>query len=446
MADFQHFSLSIPETEKPRIVVVGGGFGGLNFIKELDKQEVQIVLLDVHNYNMFQPLLYQVATAGLEPDSITKPFRNILHRKSDIYFRMVKVQEILPEEDLIRTIVGDLRYDYLVIATGTKTNFYGNKRIEDLAFPLKRVTDSLNLRSQIFQVFEYASLAKSYEDRDRLTNFVIVGGGPTGVEIAGALAELKRHILPHDFPDLDFDMMDIVLVESNARLLTGMSEKASSRALKDLKKMGVKVELNSLVKDFDGKCAELSDGRKIPTDTLIWAAGVTGNLIKGIPEEAIQRGRIIVNEFNQVHTRTNIFAIGDIAFLVNEEYPKGHPGVAQVAIQQGQQLARNLKRMWKKLDMKPFKYVDKGNLATIGRNKAVADLPGNIKFGGFLAWVIWMFVHVYYLIGFRNKLMTFVNWAWSYFTYDKGARLIIRPYVKKGDVLAEEFVLKNEMV
>lgn len=440
----QFLTFNIPETDLPRVVIIGGGFAGINLAKKLDGNKFQIVLLDLQNYHMFQPLLYQVATAGLEPDSIASPFRKILQGKKNFYFRNLKVKSIDPVAKEVSTVIGELAYDYLVMATGTKTNFFGNEKIAEAAFPLKRVGQALDLRSQVFQSFEAASMAKSIENQDRLSNFVIVGGGPTGVEVSGALAELKKYILPKDYPDLDFDLMRIILVEGNDRLLAGMSEAAGKRAQKDLERMGVQLIFSKFVTDFEDGLVVLDDGETIVCETLIWAAGVKGALIDGLEEEQIERSRIKVDGFNQVEGFNDLFALGDIALMKTEAYPNGHPQVAQPAIQQANLLAKNLNKSADPAKWKSFKYFDKGSMATIGRNRAVADLPKGFYIGGFFAWAIWIFIHVFFLIGFKNKITTFWNWIYNYFTLDRGARLIIRPFVRKGDVLRETFVRENQ--
>ena len=423
-------SVKIPEINKPRIVIIGGGFGGIQVANKLRRKGFQIVLLDRNNYHTFQPLLYQVATAGLEPDSIAGPLRKQFDNHDDFHFRMLEVLEINPEESKVITSVGDLSYDYLVIAAGSKTNYFGNNTLEKNVFPLKKVTQALDLRSHILQNFEKSVLTSDPKELKSLMNFVVVGGGPTGVELSGALAELKNHVLPRDYPELEFDKMQIHLVEGTTRLLNGMSDFAGDKSLKYLKNLGVQVSLGTLVQSYEDNQAILSNGDKILSQTVIWAAGVKGNLIKGVEEaNAIKQTRLVVDEFNKLNGFDNIYAIGDIALMETEAYPKGHPMVAQVAIQQGQRLAKNFIKMSLEKPLAPFKYKDKGSMATIGRNKAVADLPV-ASFGGLMAWLIWMFIHLISLIGFRNKLVTFNNWVWSYFTYDRGTRLIIRKFSK----------------
>jgi len=386
-------------------------------------------MFDRHNYHTFQPLLYQVATAGLEPDSIAGPLRKLLEKGRGFYFRMAKVTGIHPEQNYISTEIGNLEYDYLVLATGSKTNYFGHEEKFTKAFPLKQVPQALDLRSHILQNFEKATITASPTERQRLLNMVIVGGGPTGVEVAGALGELKKHVLPKDYPDVDFSQMNITLIEGLPRLLNGMSTKSGQKSLAYLQKLGVEVKLSTMVNSFDGKTVQLGDDTTIISSTLIWAAGVRGNVIPGLKAEAVERSRVRVDRMNRVEGYENIFAIGDLAHMETEDYPKGHPMLAPVAIQQGRLLAANLERLKNGQEMKPFKYLDKGSMATIGRNKAVADLPGGLNLGGFMAWLTWMFVHLIYIIGFRNKIVVFSNWAWNYFTYDRGTRLIIRPFI-----------------
>lgn len=425
--------MNIPQITTPRVVIIGGGFAGIALAKKLAKQEVQVVMLDKHNYHTFQPLLYQVSTGGLEPDSIAYPIRKILSRYPNFYFRLAKVAKINPEAKKVETDIGFLKYDYLVLATGSKTNFFGNKEIELNSMIMKTVPEALNLRSLILQNFEKALLTDSLDEQDALLNFVIVGGGPTGVELAGALAEIKKGILPKDYPDLDTRRAQINIVQSSERVLDGMSEVASRKAEEFLEKMGVNIWKDTLVTGYDGDIVRTNSDLTFRTATMIWAAGVEGDLIDGLKssECLLPGNRLKVNEFLQVGHYENIFAIGDIACMISEDYPRGHPMVAQVAIQQGNNLGNNLlKILGKKTDLTPFVYKDKGTMATIGRNKAVVDLP-SWKFQGFFAWFVWMFVHLLSLIGFRNRAIVFVNWVYNYIRFDRAARLIIRPYKKK---------------
>lgn len=424
-------TMNIPETGVPRIVVIGGGFAGISFIKKLRNQKVQIVLFDRHNYHTFQPLLYQVSTAGLEPDSIAYPLRKIFRNLNDFHFRMAEVEKINPEQNTISTSIGDLRYDYLVIATGTRTNYFGNESISQNSMPMKTVPQALDIRSLMLQNIEKADIATDESERKRLLNFVIAGAGPTGVELAGALAEFRKGILEHDYPELDEDEMNVHLIEGQDRVLPPMSEVVSKKAQKFLEQLGVEVHLGTYISGYDGKTVTTNDGKKFETATFIWAAGVTGALVAGIDGKYLvgRANRYNVDAFNKIIGLENIYALGDIALMQSEKYPKGHPQVAQPAIQQGKHLGKNFKKMLLGKKMEPFEYRDKGTMATVGRNKAVVDI-GKMHFGGFIAWFLWMFVHLWFLIGFRNRVITFFNWTYNYINYDRAARLIIRPFKK----------------
>ena len=423
--------MNIPQSNLPRVVIIGGGFAGINLVKTLSNKNVQVVLIDKHNYHTFQPLLYQVSSSGLEPDSIAYPLRKIIKKHKTTFFRLAEVEQIIPEKNEIVTSIGNLNYDYLVIATGTKTNYFGNKDIEEHSMPMKTVPQALNIRSLILQNFEKAAIANTKEEREAYLNFVIVGAGPTGVELAGAIAELKNNILPRDYNDLNPSDMHIQLLEGSKRVLPPMSEHASKKAEQFLKELGVKVHCDTIVKDYDGLTVTTNSDLVLQSETLIWAAGVTGAPIKGLKAGALMEkaNRYTVNEFNQVTDYDNIFAIGDIALMKSEEYPKGHPQVAQPAIQQGKLLGKNLIRLITNKPMEPFSYFDKGSMATIGRNKAVVDLKA-YKFGGFFAWFIWMFVHLMSLVGFRNRVIVLFNCTYNYINFDKAARIIIRPFKK----------------
>lgn len=422
-------SLNIPDTSLARVVIVGCGFGGLSLAKKLNKKPFQVVMIDKHNYHTFQPLLYQVATAGLEPDSIAYPIRNIFKGQKEFYFRMAEAVEIKADEKILCTDIGEIDYDHLIIASGSSTNYFGMKDMELGSMPMKTVPEALNLRSLMLQNFEAASLTNDLEERERLMNFVIVGAGPTGVELAGALAELKTHVLPNDYPDLDFRRMSIHLVESGSNVLGPMSESAQKNAKKYLEKLGVNVWLDTRVEKYDGEYAQ-TNKKKLPASTLIWAAGVKGNIINGLSDSVLNRGRYLVDEYNQLPGLKGIYAIGDVAAMVSEENPFGHPMLAQVAIQQGLNLGKNLISLEKNKEIKAFKYKDLGTMATVGRNKAVADLNG-VKFKGFIGWLLWMLVHLIGLVGFRNKAIVLTNWFINYFSYDKKIRLIIRPVQRK---------------
>lgn len=423
--------MNIPETNLPRIVVVGGGFGGLQFAKQISEKHYQVVLIDRHNYHCFLPLLYQVATSGLEPDSIAYPIRKTFKDRNNFFFRVGEVMDIDEKMNMIHTSTGDIKYDHLVLATGSATNFFGNKDLEKNAFGMKSLTEALDLRSVILQSFEEALLAKTITEREALMNFVIVGAGPTGTELAGALAELKNHVLPRDYPDLDFRQMNIHLIEAAPRVLAAMSEKSSANAYKFLEGLGVKIWVDTMVASYDGTVVQTANGTELMSKTLIWAAGVMGNPVDGIKAENVQRnGRIKVDEFNQVIGTENIYAIGDVAAMISEKFPVGHPMMAQPAIQQGANLAKNFKRKRNNKKLVPFEYKDKGSMATIGRNKAVVDLKF-YRFAGINAWLVWMFIHLMALVGFRNKVVTFFNWTYAYINYDKGTRLIVRPFSRK---------------
>ncbi|WP_276168130.1 NAD(P)/FAD-dependent oxidoreductase [Zobellia alginiliquefaciens] len=427
--------MNLPNTGQKRLVIIGGGFAGISLAKKLSEIDLQIVLLDRHNYHTFQPLLYQVSTSGLEPDSIAYPIRKVLKHLENLYFRMAAVERIDPEQQFIFTNTGNLHYDYLVMATGTKTNFFGNPNIARHAMPMKTVPQALNIRSLMLQNFEKADDCQDPIERKALLNFCIIGAGPTGVELAGAFAELKNNVFPKDYKHLNIDEMEINLFEGGARVLSPMSENASKKAAEFLENLGVRIHLKTLASDYDGETVTLKDGTKIRSKNFIWTAGVTGASIEGFDNHILveRLNRYKVNRYNQVEGFENIFAIGDIAYMETEDFPLGHPQVAQPAIQQGELLADNLEKLVEGKDMKPFKYVDKGTMATIGRNKAVADIK-KLRFGGFFAWFIWMFVHLMALVGFRNKVVVFFNWAYNYINYDKAARLIMRPFKPKAEI------------
>lgn len=427
--------MNIPRSSFPRIVIIGGGFAGISLAKRLRNKNVQVVLLDKHNYHNFQPLMYQVATGGLEPDSIAYPIRKIVQEYKDFYFRLAEVREIDAENNTIYADIGELKFDYLVIATGSKTNYFGNKEIERNSMAMKTIPQSLNIRSLILENFEQALLTNDIDERHSLMNFVLVGGGPTGVELAGALAEMKKAILPKDYPDLDVRKMEINLIQGSNRVLDSMSENASEKAEKFLLDLGVSVWKNVRVTGYDGKTVTTNSDLSFDSATVIWTAGVQGALPHGLKADSFIKNvnRIKVNQYNQVEGYDNLFAIGDIAVMTSEEYPHGHPMMAQPAMQQGRLLAENLIKIINKKEPKPFEYKDKGSMATIGRNKAVVDLP-KFKFSGVFAWFVWMFVHLFSLIGFKNKAVVFLNWVYNYVRFDREARLIMRPYKKRNQV------------
>jgi len=424
--------MNLPKTSQKRIVIIGGGFGGISLAKKLKNLNAQVVLIDRHNYHTFQPLLYQVSTSGLEPDSIAYPIRKVLKRLKNFHFRLASVEKINPDTKEVHTNIGDLTYDYLVLATGTKTNFFGNKNIEKFAMPMKTIPQALNIRSLMLQNFEKADDSKSDKERKALLTFCIVGAGPTGVELAGAFAELKRNVFPKDYRHLNVEEMEIHLFEGGPRILSPMSTNASEKSNQFLTNLGVIIHVNTIVADYDGNILTKANGETLKTKNFIWAAGVAGASVDGFQTTSLveRLNRYKVNQFSQIEGYDSIFAIGDIAYMETKNFPRGHPQVAQPAIQQGEQLAQNLDLIFRGKDMKPFIYFDKGTLATIGRNRAVADL-GKLQFSGFFAWFIWMFVHLMALVGFRNKIVVFFNWAYNYINYDKAARLIVRPFKHK---------------
>lgn len=429
MIDSSSGTQLVPPTKKKRIVIVGGGFGGINLVKKLRNKGYQIVLIDKNNYHTFLPLLYQVATGGLEPDSIAYPLRKIFQGYQDFFFRMTSLESVNTSAKKIITGIGEISYDILVIAAGSTNNFFGMQQLSAFSMPMKSLTEALDLRSILLQNIEH-SLVNS-ADKERYLNFVVAGGGPTGVETAGALCELKRHVLPNDYPELNFKEARIILIEAGPKLLAGMSASASERAKTSLEELGAEVMLNTAVKDYNGQDVVLSDGKTIPSKSFIWSAGVKGQDVNGINASVIAKGnRIMVDRFNRVLDTDHVFALGDIAFMKEDAYPNGHPMVAQVAIQQAANLAKNLVAMEKSGTLKPFRYKNLGSLATIGRNKAVADFPF-IKLNGFIAWFLWLVIHLMTLVGFRNRVVVLVNWFLSYVSYDRAIRLIVRPFQKK---------------
>jgi NADH dehydrogenase len=423
---------NIPDTPQKRVVIVGGGFGGLTLARRLSgSKDFQVVLIDKNNYHQFQPLFYQVAMAGLEPSSISFPLRKVFQSSKNVLVRMAKVLAVRSAEQEIETDIGPLHYDYLVLAMGADTNWYGNEQVRTHAIPMKSVSEALYLRNAVFEDYERAVTADGYEERQRFLDIVVVGGGATGVEVAGSLAEMKRHIIGKDYQELDRDEIQIHLIHGDPRVLNAMSTEASAQAEKFLLELGVKLWLDKVVKDYDGQTVTMDDGATIRTDKVIWAAGIVGNKIEGIPAESYGRGnRLACNEFNAVKGVDHIYALGDIAMLTHEpKWPNGHAQVAQPAIQQGKLLAKNLIRLSRAQTLKPFHYLDLGSMATIGRHRAVADLPF-AKTQGFFAWVMWLFIHLLYILGTKNKIFVFLNWMWNYLTYDQSLRLVIKPWRK----------------
>lgn len=419
---------NIPECKpKQRVIIIGGGFAGLQLAKKIDSTYFQTVLIDKVNYYQFQPLMYQVAAAGLEPSSISYPHRKTFQKKDDFHFRTCLAQHVNPEEKILKTSIGSLTYDYLIIATGCDTNYFGNDKLKESTYALKSISESLLARNRILLSFEEALNARTEEELKELLTFVVVGGGATGVELAGALADMKKSILPKDYPELNFKNMEIRLIDGSSRLLAAMSEEASAKAAKALKKRGVIVQQNLFVKDYQYPYVELSNGEKLRSCNVFWVGGVKPNSLVGLNEDAYNRGRIVVDEYNQVIGHNGIYSIGDTCLMTTDEAPKGHPQVAQVALQMAKNLAKNINNEAKGKNSKTrFVYKDKGSLATIGRNAAVADL-GKLHFGGLFAWWLWLVVHILSIVGMRNKVSVFLDWLWSYITYDVSLRLLIRP-------------------
>ena len=420
-------TINIPDSDLKRVVIVGAGFGGFTLAQKLAKRNFQVVLLDRNNYHQFQPLFYQVAMAGLEPSSISFPLRKAFQKNKNVYIRITDVDEVDADKNEISTGLGVLSYDYLVLAMGADTNFFGNQKLAEKTYPLKSVSEAIALRNALFDDYEKAITETDYDNRQGFIDIVIVGGGATGVEIAGALAEMKKYIVPKDYGELNPKEIDIYLMQGADRLLKGMSDKASTQARKFLEDLGVIVKTNSRVVDFDGEKVFLKDGTEIPTRKVIWAAGIKANSIKGIKEEAYGWGnRVLVDRQNKIKGSKNIYAIGDMALMKTDLYEHGHPQVAQVALQQAKMLAKNIINLERQKEVISFEYKDLGSMATIGRNKAVCDLP-RFKFTGWFAWIMWLIVHLFSLIGTKNKVFVFINWIWNYFTYDQSLRLIIKP-------------------
>ncbi|RFZ84646.1 NAD(P)/FAD-dependent oxidoreductase [Mucilaginibacter terrenus] len=413
---------------RPRVLIIGGGFAGIQLAKKLRNAPVEVLLLDKHNYHTFQPLLYQVAMGALEGDSIGFPIRRIFSRQKNFTFHLAEVQKIDTEARIVTANIGDIHYDYLVLATGANTNYFGNKQLEHYTLPMKNIAEALNVRSLILQNLEKALVTFDETERNALLTFVVVGGGPTGVELSGAIAELRKYILCKDYPGLCDADMKVFLVEGKPELLAAMSKGASSKAKKFLTDLGITIYNSVHVESYDGLTLKIDDGTVIKTRNVLWAAGVRGEMPQGLPAEKIAKGnRVITDEINKVVGYDNVFAIGDVSSVVTEGAPNGYPGVAQVALQQGEQLAKNLVNIVEGRPTKPFRYNDLGTMATIGRNKAVADLK-HLQFQGFFAWILWMFVHLLSLAGFSNKTIVFFNWATNYLTRNSDNRLVIHHF------------------
>jgi NADH:ubiquinone reductase (H+-translocating) len=419
--------INIPKTDKKRIVIVGCGFAGLTLGKRLKSSGYQVVILDKHNYHQFPPLFYQVASAGLEESSILFPLRKIFQHYKDYHIRKVEVESVDTANNLLITSAGEINYDYLVLAHGATNAYFGSAQMPKYSRGMKTIAEVLDLRNSLLMNFENALTAQNAEERDMLMTIVIIGGGPSGVEIAGALSEMNKYVLSKDYPEFKEIRAKIFLIEAVDRVLSSMSQKSSEKARSFLEKMGVHVLTNTKASGCDEKTVFLDSGKSIRTGMIIWTAGIAGNRTEGLKSDCFSRnGRIIVDSYNRVSGYPNIFALGDIALQTEEKYPNGHPQVAQVAIQQAQLLAENLGRMRSNKPLKEFKYKDLGTMATVGRHLAVVELP-SLRFQGVFAWFVWMFIHLMSIIGVKNKLMIFMNWAWKYFTYDQSTRLIIRP-------------------
>lgn len=431
-------SFNIAKTKAKRVVIVGGGFGGLKLANALRNSGMQVVLVDKNNYHQFPPLIYQVASSGLEPSSISFPFRKIFRKRKNFYFRMAEARSIFPEKKILQTSIGKVEYDYLVFAAGTTTNFFGNKHLEDEAMPMKTLSEAMGLRNALLSNLERSITCATEQERNELQNIVIVGGGATGVEIAGVLSEMKKYVLPADYPDMDSSQLNIFLIEAGGRLLSGMSPKSSEAAEQFLRNMGVNVCLHKKVIDYRDHKVILEDGMEIPTRTFIWVSGVKASPIDNLPSECIGRGgRLKVDAYNRVEGMEDVFAIGDQCIMTaDKDYPNGHPQLAQVAIQQGKLLAENLKRMEKKKKkaLKPFHYRNLGSMATVGRNRAVAEFK-KVKTQGWIAWILWLVVHLRSILGVRNRISVMLNWMYDYFTYDQSLRIIV--YARKAKEVKE---------
>ena len=421
-------SINIQRNQKKRVVIVGGGLGGLRLAEDLYGKGMQVVLIDKNNFHQFPPLIYQIASAGIDPSSISFPFRQIFRKRKDFYFRMAEARMVDTDKKILQTSIGKIDYDYLVLAAGATTNFFGNKNIEDWAIPMKTVPEAMGLRNALLSNLERALTCATEEERQELLNVVIVGGGATGVEIAGALSEMKRYVIPYDYPDMDSSLMHIYLIEAGDRLLAGMSKDSSKKAYDFLKSMGVDIQFGKMVTDYRDHKVIMKDGSEIPTRTFLWVSGIRANAIPGIDDSHLGRGfRFKVDQYNRIPGLQDVFAIGDQCLqTTDEDYPNGHPQVAQVAIQQAKNLAKNLKKINEgegDNSLTPFKYNNLGSMATIGRNKAVVEI-GKFHSQGFFAWILWLIVHLRSILGVKNKMMVLLNWLWKYVSYNDSIRMI----------------------
>ena len=421
-------SINIQRNQKKRVVIVGGGLGGLRLAEDLYGSGMQVVLIDKNNFHQFPPLIYQIATAGIDPSSISFPFRQIFRKRKDFYFRMAEARMVDTEKKILQTSIGKIDYDYLVLAAGATTNFFGNKNIEEWAIPMKTVPEAMGLRNALLSNLERALTCATEEERQELLNVVIVGGGATGVEIAGALAEMRRYVIPYDYPDMDSSLMHIYLIEAGDRLLAGLSQESSQKAYEFLKSMGVDIQFGKMVTDYRDHKVVMKDGTEIPTRTFLWVSGIRANAMPGIDESHMGRGfRFKVDEYNRIPGLNDVFAIGDQCLQTSDAaYPNGHPQVAQVAIQQAKNLAKNLKLINQGADsntLTAFHYKNLGSMATIGRNKAVVEI-GKFRSQGFFAWVLWLVVHLRSILGVKNKMMVLLNWLWKYVSYNDSIRMI----------------------
>ena len=421
-------SINIQRNQKKRVVIVGGGLGGLRLAEDLYGSGMQVVLIDKNNFHQFPPLIYQIASAVIDPSSISFPFRQIFRKRKDFYFRMAEARMVDTEKKILQTSIGKIDYDYLVLAAGATTNFFGNKNIEEWAIPMKTVPEAMGLRNALLSNLERALTCATEEERQELLNVVIVGGGATGVEIAGALAEMRRYVIPYDYPDMDSSLMHIYLIEAGDRLLAGLSQESSQKAYEFLKSMGVDIQFGKMVTDYRDHKVVMKDGTEIPTRTFLWVSGIRANAMPGIDESHLGRGfRFKVDEYNRIPGVEDVFAIGDQCLQTSDAaYPNGHPQVAQVAIQQAKNLAKNLKLINQGADsseLTAFHYKNLGSMATIGRNKAVVEI-GKFRSQGFFAWVLWLVVHLRSILGVKNKMMVLLNWLWKYVSYNDSIRMI----------------------